>query len=309
MQAILSGLVPDSEHIMFEWLTNPSKTFAETMEIAFAIGLAITTLMVVIGLIGEYSHDERWKRHLKVFEMLVLLGVAGEMVMESGAFWYSLRLTSIEESAIASAQQKANEAAAQAANLGVSQQNLRDFVANEEHQNETAMKELKRTTDQLEKARHDALSAADASQKVLVSINAELKSEKDVRQKFAKMVEPRDITAIQQENIISDLKQFNGQKFTLTTFWDLKEPLAFTNKLYAVLCASGWKYDDSGQKSFLLGGISGIQVFVYPKASKKTQDAANSLVATLKALGLEVVQRVPTGSPDEELRINIGTKN
>lgn len=74
------------------------------MEIAFSIGLFFTTLIVVVGLIGEYREGKWWKQYLHVFEMLVVLGVAAEMVTETGAFWYSLRLQSIEEAVIVAAQ-------------------------------------------------------------------------------------------------------------------------------------------------------------------------------------------------------------
>ena len=49
---------------MFSWLISPSKSLAEGMQIAFSIGLILTTLMVVVGLVGEYSKGEWWKRKL-----------------------------------------------------------------------------------------------------------------------------------------------------------------------------------------------------------------------------------------------------
>ena len=128
---------------MFNWLISPSKSLAEGMEIAFAVGLGLTTLMVVVGLAGEYSKRDRWKRYIHIFEMLVVLGVAGEMVTESGAFWYSLRLQAIEESAIVSAQQTANGSAIEAGKLGVTVDNLHNFVALKEDEADAQLKTLK----------------------------------------------------------------------------------------------------------------------------------------------------------------------
>lgn len=91
---------------MFNWLISPSKSFAEGMEIAFAVGLFLTTLMVVVGLIGEYRKGAWWKRHLHIFEMLVVLGVVGEMFTETGAFWYSLKTQALAGFEIANATKK-----------------------------------------------------------------------------------------------------------------------------------------------------------------------------------------------------------
>src|ERR1700685_3727841 len=84
-----------------------------------------------------------WKRHIHIFEMLVVLGVAGEMVTETGAFWYSLRLQAIEELEIVGAQQTANESAVQAGKLGVTVDNLHAFVAQKEGEADTQFRALK----------------------------------------------------------------------------------------------------------------------------------------------------------------------
>jgi hypothetical protein len=102
---------------MFSWLIAPSKSLAEGMEIAFAIGIFITTFMVVVRLLGEYKEGEWWKRNVRIFEMLVVFGVAGEMLTETGAFWYSLKFQGIEESEIVSAKRTANDSALKAAEL------------------------------------------------------------------------------------------------------------------------------------------------------------------------------------------------
>ncbi|MGD1212443.1 MAG: hypothetical protein ABR973_13935 [Candidatus Acidiferrales bacterium] len=162
------------------------------MEIAFAIGLFLTTLMVVVGLAGEYSKGDWWKRKLHIFEMLVVLGVAGEMITESGAFWYSLRLQAIEESAIVGAQKMANDSAVEAGNLGVTVDNLHSFVTQKESQadnqfktlkayvatedarNASVIAELKNDRDTLDKARNDAVASVATAKKVLADMTAEL---------------------------------------------------------------------------------------------------------------------------------------
>ena len=85
---------------MFSWLISPSESFAEAAEIACDIALLLATFAVVVGLVGEYRKGAWWKRNLHIFEVMVIAGVAGEMVTETGAFWYSLKLQTIQVEAV-----------------------------------------------------------------------------------------------------------------------------------------------------------------------------------------------------------------
>ena len=81
------------------WLVSPSRAFAESAEIAFDVALVVATVVVVVGLIGEYRKRGWWMQHHQLAELLVLVGVAAEVFAEAGSFWYSMRLQSIEERA------------------------------------------------------------------------------------------------------------------------------------------------------------------------------------------------------------------
>jgi len=39
--------------------------------------------LLVVGLVGEYANVDRWKKHVKVFEMFVIIGVAGELFADA----------------------------------------------------------------------------------------------------------------------------------------------------------------------------------------------------------------------------------
>ena len=186
---------------MFDWLFAPSKSFAEGMEIAFSVGLFLTTFLVVIGLIGEYRDGDWWKRKIHIFEILVVLGVAGEMVTETGAFWYSLRLQSIEESAITAAQKTANQSPLSAGKLGVTVDNFQGFVVQKEHEADTQFDKLKlyvaaenekdaaviaeldKDKDTLDKARDDAVASEVSAKKVLADMTSELEAQRQVRER------------------------------------------------------------------------------------------------------------------------------
>ncbi len=67
------------------------------------IGLLVFGLVLVIGLIGEYGKpkSERWKRLTDTFELLVILGVIGELAFDGLIFGFSGRLDDIREREIA----------------------------------------------------------------------------------------------------------------------------------------------------------------------------------------------------------------
>jgi hypothetical protein len=312
---------------VFNWLIDPSKSLAEGLEIAFAIGLFATTLLVVIGLIGEYRDGRWWRNRLHVFEMLVVIGVAGEMITETGAFWYSLKLQAIEERAIVDAQQTANNSAIEAANLGVSVDNLhtfvaqkeseadtqftnlKTFVANEDVKNAEVIGEINRDRDNLDKARTDASASVVAADKILTDMRTALNEEKQVRDQMIARLAPRDLSQSQIADISTELRTFKGQLWTTTTYWDAREPFALTNKIAAVLFAAEWKYSDEGTKAMLLGGIEGVLVYTNLKCSADTKAAATALVNALNKAGIAAVFKQENNPvPNEKITVNVGSK-
>jgi len=65
------------------------------------IVLLLFGVLLTVGLIGEYAKSERWKRHVKTFEMLVIIGVAGELLADGGIFLFSSHLQTIADQEIA----------------------------------------------------------------------------------------------------------------------------------------------------------------------------------------------------------------
>jgi len=58
-------------------------------------------LLLVVGLIGELSKSEKWKVRLRMFELMVIIGVAGELMGDGGIFVFSERLQAISEAEVA----------------------------------------------------------------------------------------------------------------------------------------------------------------------------------------------------------------
>jgi hypothetical protein len=58
-------------------------------------------LLLVIGLLGELARSKKWKDHLRTFEVMVILGVAGELIGDGGIFVFSERLQAISDTELA----------------------------------------------------------------------------------------------------------------------------------------------------------------------------------------------------------------
>jgi hypothetical protein len=126
-----------------------------------------------------------------------------------------------------------------------------------------------------------------------------------------KLRAPRSLN-FQQRNAISiAISKFSGQQYRITTFWDEKEPLAFAEQVHQTLLLGGWKFLKHGDGgSFLMGALTGIQVWVHPKADSKVLEAAKALVDALNAAdGVAVLkEQNPNNTIEQVINLNIGTK-
>lgn len=71
--------------------------------------------VLVIGIVGEYAKSDKWRAHLRAFEVLVVIGVAGELFADGGIFLFSRRLQAISDEEVARLTVKAEEAEQKAA--------------------------------------------------------------------------------------------------------------------------------------------------------------------------------------------------
>jgi multidrug efflux pump subunit AcrB len=154
------------------------------------------------------------------------------------------------------------------------------------------LNEILKDTNKLEQIRHDLEKAG--------------KRTDEIEQRLA----DRKLTDAQVRAIADVLKTFAGQEFQITTFWDLKEPLAIANHVYSALNLAGWKYIKPESAEFLLGGIAGVLVYVHPAADERTKKAADAVVFALINEGIdsELRKQNAPNSPNSKLHINVGTK-
>lgn len=91
-----------------------SKRWADFGLHASEIGLLIFAAIILGGLYGEYRKKARWKGLSDFFELLVVIGVAGELVFDGLIFGFSGRLEVLQDAAVVAAQGEAANAYEQA---------------------------------------------------------------------------------------------------------------------------------------------------------------------------------------------------
>jgi hypothetical protein len=84
-----------------------------------------------------------------------------------------------------------------------------------------------------------AIAESDTAKKGAAEANARALEAQLALEKFKA---PRVLTDEEVQAIAKKLKPFSGQEFQIITYWEMQEPLAFANQIYAALDLAGWKY-------------------------------------------------------------------
>jgi len=247
---------------MFSSLSKHATTLAlDSSEVA----LLLFGLLLVVGLVGEYSESDRWKKYVKVFEMLVILGVAGELIADAGVFAFSARLQSISDIEVARL-----NVAAESANATAKQ--FESQIADANSKAEIARKNSESFRLDIAKANERAAQAdARAAQ-----ANLEL----------TKLKTPRTLNAEQQKRAAGKLRLFAGTQFDIALLTD-PETQDLLPKIEDLLTSAGWiQIDWTGSdivyarsNRHIAGHItvSGVVIQMHPEKFAQFASAANSL--------------------------------
>jgi hypothetical protein len=263
------------------------------------IALLIFGVVLVIGLVGEVAKSERWKRWLRLFELMVIVGVAGELIGDGGIFLFSRHLQTISEAEFAVLNKQAAEVYKEAATVRKEADSFELDIARARKGAADALERAAKAEENLGKARKYAAVANERA------ANAE-KETAILKQRFA----DRTLTDAQVAAIAGKLRPFAGQEFDVTPYWELKESMAIANRIANALSLAGWKYTPPKQPGFLLGGRVAVLVYIHPAATEETKKAADSLVSALNEQGIasEIRQQSPANPIDNRLHLVIGTK-
>jgi hypothetical protein len=281
---------------MFSSLSKDVTTLAlDSSEVA----LLLFGLLLVVGLVGEYAESERWKKYVKAFEMLVILGVAGELLADAGVFTFSARLQSLSDVEVARL-----KVAAESANATAKQFESQIAEAN-------SKADSARTN--AESFRLDIAKANERAAK------AEVRAA-EANLELTKLKTPRTLNPRQQERAAEKLRAFARMQFDTALLTD-PETQALLPKIEDILTSAGWiQIDWTGSdivftrsNRHIAGtiSVSGVVIQIHAEKVAQFATAANALALALSAEGIAAKAELGLGVPNTNpnaIHVLIGKK-
>jgi hypothetical protein len=296
------------------------------------IALLFFGFVLVAGLVGEYAESEKWKRHVKIFEMLVIIGVAGELFADGGVFLFSAHLQTISENEISVLRNRASQQELRAAELekeaaGAQKEaekarreadSFELEIAKARKGSSEALERAEKAEENLGNARKDAALANERA----AEANKIAEDERLARAKIEEKLAPRTLTEEQQKRIEAKVAPFSGTPFELAVDPE-PEAISLVTIIDSVLRSANWLNKESENKSFrfafdLASGSKVEQVYgsgVTIGMSKillikRYRSAAEALTQALRAEGIKTtLEYLPDSDPSpNNVHVIIGSK-
>lgn len=234
------------------------------------IALLIFGAVLVIGLVGEYAESGKWKRWQKLFALLVIGGVAGELLADGGVFVFSRRLQTTAEAEIAELNKKAADSVKDA-------ENARRDAANALERAAKAEEHLGDTRERAAQAEKEAAKSNEAAEK-----------ERLARLQLEARLAPRSLSSSQQRDVVERLKSFRGASLDIFVYGDTSEMLSIGSTISSLARAAGWGVRIWGVSVEMV--VVGFVVGTRPGADKATERAADELVLALNHNGISAIR-------------------
>ncbi len=286
----------------------------------------------------------RWEWGEYISEVFVIIACAGELVADLAAAWLTEerkkhlqrrstillvaalsislicldRTNELSGSVIGSLGQKAEDAdkkAAQALTDSGTAQHKADeanTVASD------ALTKAGKAADSLGKAEDEADKARTSASNALVlargarqeadSFEKDIRSAKEAAAEAKEKVADRTLTDAQAASVAEKINSFVGQRVQIMTYWDASEPIGLANRILLALRLAKWQYLPPPEHSILIGGITGVQVFIHPEADQSTKNAAGALTASLNKQGIAATLKFDTAYAKNQIMINVGAR-
>lgn len=247
--------------------------------------LLLFGVLLTVGLIGEYAKSERWKRHVKIFEMLVIIGVAGELLADGGIFLFSSHLQTIADQEIG---------------------DLATVAHNAKGSADDAAKSARTAHDELGAVEKDIVSAkkqaADAESHLADALERAANAERETAKLKARLAD-RVLTDPQVDAVVAAIKPFAGQQVRVTAYATDAECRGLTAQVLLVLDKGGWKRLPA--TGMMLGGVTGILMYVNPKSEMAAP--AVTLATVLNQQGITTTIQIDSNMTNV-VEIEIGSR-
>lgn len=194
---------------------------------------------------------------------------------------------------------------------------LHKFVTDQENKNAVAIADLKQNSSDLEKARNDAVTAANNAKADIAKAEDALTKEKAIRDQIVAMNTPRTIVPDKQNPFIQRLKPFSGLTVNvLTPVQNDSDAGPLATLLVDLLTKAGWKV---GTGSPGTGWSKMVLVCTGDHPSEKVTGAAQTIVLAMRAAGIpsfidpQLGPNIPMSGfastlPNPDMTILVGSK-
>ena len=150
-----------------------------------------------------------------------------------------------------------------------------------------------------------------SAQERAAEANQKAEEERLARVKIEERLANRTLTDAQVTTIADAVKQFVGQEFNVTTYWNHIEAKPIAARIYAALVFAGWIFSAPASAEFLFPGETGVLVYIHPSADEQTKVAAELLVSALIKEGIVSELRAENAVNNlkhNKIKLNVGTK-
>jgi hypothetical protein len=205
-----------------------SKSAASTGLDWSEIFLLIFGLMVAIGVLGESTKSEKWKKWHRTFEMLVIIGVAGELFADGTIFVFSRHLQTISDSELSAATIKAGDAKTSADTAAQDASRANSFAEQAEGHARAANDKADRFRLQIAQANERAAEAGKAAE-----------DDKLARVKIEEKLSGWQLDSEGQKRLLTALKPYAKTTYDLAVN---PSEFKFMRVLDTALSAAGWTW-------------------------------------------------------------------
>ncbi len=254
---------------------------------ASEIALLVFGAVLVIGLVGEVAKSDRWRRRLRVFELMVIIGVAGELIADGGIFLFSRHLQTISEAEYSGLNRQAADALKQAEIARKEADSFEFDIANARKEAADALERAAKAEENLGNAKKDAALAnerAANAEKQAAKSNEIAERERLARLQLEARLAPRSLTPAQQKDLTESLKPFSGTRLDIFIYGETSEMLSIGLTIASVATAAGWSVRTWGVSVEMV--VTGTVVGTTSGVDKRIEMAANALVQALNHNGI-----------------------
>jgi hypothetical protein len=212
-------------------------------------------LVLVVGIFGEYKKVP--KRFLKwpkeLFEILVMVGVAGELLADGGVFVFSHRLQILEGADIQTLDLKAEKAGSKATDAlnrsetslsqaGAASDAAKAAVDKSDKAGRTATNAMRLATGARKEAdsfERDIISAKEQAAEAQSHLGEALRRAIEATAALNRIKSPRSLIHIPE--LVATLEAFKDTEYTFSSVFQDEESIDLLKQLDTVLQRAGWK--------------------------------------------------------------------